>query len=292
MTHPRTDPLVLIVVPNGTHRAEPLARAVLNVHPSWDVLALWAGDPHLRPVLDRGLSWFERNDLDPEWQRTLVAQAPLHAEWLAAVAACRQVIGNTPRPAILLWAGAIAVLGPLDALVARIAPAIVVGRADGPLPNDGLVPNERDLARLGNCSPHAVGFSIGAPSLLDWLADRIANSGNESIGRILDRAVGAFGLERCADPGIGCGVFRWDEAETHLIDAPAYDPNRPWVLDPERGERGRVTIADHPDRATSLAAAGDQFVGERIPVALPGGMHIDHTIRELAATEGDALPVP
>ena len=58
-----TSPHVLLVVPNGTYRPEPLARAVWSFHPSWTVSAVWAGDPGLRPALN-GLDWDD--DDEPE----------------------------------------------------------------------------------------------------------------------------------------------------------------------------------------------------------------------------------
>ena len=41
----------VLVVPHGTHRPEPVAEALHSFHPSWEVGAVWCGDPHLRPRL-------------------------------------------------------------------------------------------------------------------------------------------------------------------------------------------------------------------------------------------------
>lgn len=289
MTLVRPEPLVLVVVPNGTCRPEPLATAVRREHPGWDVRALWAGDPHLRPATDGDLTWIEP-PLDVEWEETLVAFEPLHAEWMRMLAVGCVEVESAARPVVALWAGAVAVLGSIACIVPTRGHATVVGRALGPIPDDGCRPDETDLAEFGNCSPHVVGFSPTAGPLMRWLAQRLAAEGEQSVGRILDRAVDAFHLDRCLEAGIGSGSWRWDDGESRLLDVPAYDARAPWVLDASAGTRARIDLVGHVDRQEALRAASAQLEGVRQPLVVPGGITLDPTMRRLV--RGSTSPVP
>ena len=46
----------VLVVPHGTHRPEALAAAIRRQHPTWEVGAVWCGDPQLRPPGGRRLA--------------------------------------------------------------------------------------------------------------------------------------------------------------------------------------------------------------------------------------------
>ncbi len=49
----------VLVVPHGTHRPESLAEAIRACSiRTWEVGAVWCGDPHLRPRLD-GVVWLD-----------------------------------------------------------------------------------------------------------------------------------------------------------------------------------------------------------------------------------------
>ena len=50
--------VAMLLVPQGTHRPEPLAQALRSLHPTWEVGALWCGDPQLRPQLN-GVVWLD-----------------------------------------------------------------------------------------------------------------------------------------------------------------------------------------------------------------------------------------
>jgi hypothetical protein len=285
-------PVALMVVPPGTVRPEPLAAAVRELHPTWHVAAVWAGDPQLRPVLGDDLAWF---DADGETfvsrQVQLASRAPLDALWLRALAATRRAIDQGAPSVVVLMAGAVAVLGSLEALVPPVgAPAVLVPRTSGPVADDGRSPGEAELVAGGSWSPHVAGLS--SHDLLAWMERRLETGPVEgSIGRVLDRAALAFGTAACTDPAIGVGEWRWDVDAPSLLDLPSFDPERPWVLDPERGRRARIDVAAHPVRAAALARAAGQLAGELERVTLPGGLVVDDVIRGLVSDD-DTCPAP
>ncbi len=75
---------VVLVVPQGTHRPEPLAEALRTHHPTWTVGAVWCGDPHLRPQLN-GLAWLDDGSTNTAAEIAIVAGDALVGEWKRAV---------------------------------------------------------------------------------------------------------------------------------------------------------------------------------------------------------------
>lgn len=292
-------PVVLLVVPPGTVDVGPLAAAVAARHPDWQLAPVWAGDPHLRPVLDGPIAdWFGAEDDGSDLrQRQLASRAPLDALWLRAISAARRAFAADAETVVVLVAGAVAVTGPIDSLVAPLTAdggtraAVLVPRVFGPLGADGLAPGEDDLVTAGTWSPHVLALSDRSGPLLDWLEHRLTCGPVEgSIGRSLDRAVAAFGLASCTDPAIGVGEWRWDVDEPALLDLPAFDERLPWTLDPSRGDRARVDVAGDPVRATVLATAAPQLRGAVAPVTFPGGLAVDDVIRELVTDDAACPP--
>ncbi|MEI6497821.1 MAG: hypothetical protein WCO88_14250, partial [Actinomycetota bacterium] len=82
MTPSSVSPWCVLVVPNGTHRPEPLARAIGTHNPQWRCVAVWAGDPHLRPALD-GVQWAPDDAALAEHE--LAGSTPTVAEWRCAL---------------------------------------------------------------------------------------------------------------------------------------------------------------------------------------------------------------
>ncbi len=284
-------PVVLLVVPPGTVSPAPLAAAVQLLHPAWRVVAVWAGDPHLRPLLD-DLSWFDPDgEASTLRQVQLASRAPADAIWLRALAAARRALDEGAPSAVMLVAGAVAALGSLDALVPPVgAAAVFVPRAAGPLPDDGRAPGEEELVSGGSWSPHVAGVS--SSDLIAWMSRLLEIGSIEgSIGAVLDRAAVAFAVVACHDPAIGVGEWRWDVEAPSLVDLPSFDPEQCWVLDPGRGHRARIDVAANPQRAAVLARAATQLAGDIAPVSLPGGVVVDDVIRWLVSRDGDC-PAP
>ncbi len=291
--------VALLVVPPGTHRPEPLAAAVRAAHPDWEIAPVWAGDPHLRPVLDDPS--FPRvgssDELSTVRQHALVSVPAEHAWWLRWIAQAEQYLRDGAGAIVVLRVGAVAVLGPLDGLLAPLVegvPATVVPRATGPL-DDGLLPDEGDLVAGGSWSTNVLALSSAAGPLLEWLRRRLtADDLGGHVGRVLDRAVVAHGLEACSDPGIGVGAARWDSETPALLDVPHYDVDEPWVLDARCSDRARIRVADVPARRLLIERARPQLCGRLEPVRLPGGMVIDDIVRSVvrAAERGDDPAAP
>jgi glycosyltransferase involved in cell wall biosynthesis len=306
MTKRGPAPVVLLVVPPGTVDAGPLAAAVTAAHPAWRVAPVWAGDPHLRPALTGpAQAWFDTEDDGTELrQRQLASRAPLDSLWLRSITAARSAFEAGAGTVVVLVVGSVAVLGPLDALLAPMltaggdeAPAVdppvavLVPRVHGALSADGLGPGEDDLVATGTWSPDVIALSDRSGALLDWLEHRITEGPVEgSLGRVLDRAAAAFEVVACTDPAIGVGAWRWEVARPALVDLPGFDAAQPWTLDPGNAARARVDVAGDPARVAVLRSAAPQLGGEIAPITLPGGLVVDDVIRELVADDPRCPP--
>jgi glycosyltransferase involved in cell wall biosynthesis len=307
MTTRDATPVAMLVVPPGTPSPDALAASIRTLHPAWTILPVWAGDPHLRPVLagtdrDSGTERLEWFDPDGEGsiarQVQLVSRAPHDAVWLRAITAARRSLDEGAESMVVLVAGSVAVLGTLDPLVdALLDPsgdagtrrrAVLVPRVFGNLGDDSRSPGERDLIGVGSWSDDVLALSADAGELLDWLEQQLSTGPVEGcIGQVLDRASIAFGLPACPDPSIGVGEWRWDVDEPSLLDLPRFDAEQPWVLNPDRSVRARVDVAAHPRRSDVLRRAAPQLSGAPAAMALPGGLIVDDVIRSLVSDAGD-----
>ena len=277
-------PWCVLVVPNGTHRPEPLARAIAAHNPEWCCVAVWAGDPHLRPLLD-GVQWVPGVAVLTEHQ--LAGSTPTVAEWRCALAGVAHALANRASAVVVLTVGSVAVDGALDALLpVAHEPAVVVPRCVRPLPNDGLAPSHHDLVVEGGCTPHAVAFAPTAGDLTAWLEAELASADGADVnmGALIDQAAGLFGARRCTDETVGVSMWRWGSERPVLADLAGYDAAQPWVLNPGISERTRIDLVDTPERTRWVAAVQNQVLGERQALSAPGGLHIDAVLRHLIAT--------
>ncbi|HEY7626899.1 MAG TPA: glycosyltransferase, partial [Ilumatobacteraceae bacterium] len=212
-------------------------------------------------------------------------------EWARAVGVAQRLIGDGTEQVVLLWVGAVAVLAPLDALIAVSAePMTLVPRALSPFPADGLAPSEHDLSEAGLYSTTITVFHSAARPALEWLAANLV--GTDGVGRVLERAAQLFGCAVCADATIGAGKWRWTEGEPALLDVDGYDTARPWSLEPDAPEPLRVEVLDHPQRRAALERAAPQVSGARQPLRLPGGIEVDERVRRIVAASAREVPSP
>ncbi|MEP7112799.1 MAG: hypothetical protein ABI862_06010, partial [Ilumatobacteraceae bacterium] len=275
----------VLVVPHGTHRPEPLAAALRALHPTWDIGAVWCGDPHLRPRLD-GVEWYDARDTD---EVAIVAGDPLVGEWRRAVDVTAGLLANGVDRVALLWVGSTAVMAAIDPLIEATLMTLIA-RAPEPLPDDGLAPSEADLAVDGLYSTSAAGFGTAAAPALAWLMSHLAGTAN--VGQLLARAGHLFGVEVCAHPAIGVGRWRWGSTGPALLDVAGYDTRTPWTLDANAEQPMRIELLGNPDRQAAMAAAAPQLAGERTPLYLPGGLEVDATIRQAVAEPSSPPPAP
>ncbi len=282
--------VAVLVVPQGTHRPEPLARALRTLHPQWEIGAVWCGDPQLRPKL-HDVAWLE-DDLDiAAAEVARVSGDVLAGEWTLAIGATAQLLQTGVDRVVLLWIGATAVLSSIDALVEADAhPMTLVPRAIEALPDDDLVPTEVDLAAAGLHSTSVACFGAAATDALAWLAANL--TGAADVGRLLSRAAQLFGARECRDESIGVGRWRWGSADPALLDVAGYDPRAAWTLDPDAAGPQRVELLGHAARQMVMSRAESQLAGERTLLCLPGGVVVDPVIRRVVATADDPPPAP
>jgi len=268
--------VALIVVPPGTRRPEPLAGAIRRDTDEVGIVALWAGDPGVRPVLD-GLDWID----GPTDELVLIRHDPMVAEWRLAVAATGSLLQSGAAAVAVAWAGTVAVRGGIDELFDAPPGAMRCFSVDGG-------------GRDGPCSPYVATFAAGSQPVLAAIdrcleialpradVDDAADPGAATVCRVLASVAGAY-----ATASAGEATVTVAPAPSSVVVMPGFDSTRPWA-----------TAADEP--AEILAAAmtcAEQFSGRREPLRLPGGMAVDGTIRSavavgLALTSSGGPPVP
>ena len=277
----------VLVVPHGTHRPDALAEALAGFHPTWEICALWCGDPHLRPCSE-GVPWFAAAAVD---ESAIIAGVPLVGEWRRAIAAVADLLADGVDQVVLLWVGAAAVLSTLDALVSAGAePMTFVSRCADVLPADGLAPTEADLITEGLYSTSIAVFNAGARPATDWLTSNLG--GGSKVGEVLSRAAQIFGADECSDDSIGVGRWRWNCAQPALLDVGEHHADRPWTLDANAHSPMRIELLGHPERQQVMTRAAAQLTGERTPVCLPGGLVVDAVIRQVVADSPEMAPAP
>ena len=281
---------VVLVVPHGTHRPEPTAAAIATHHPTWEVGAVWCGDPHLRPQLT-GLAWLDGGPYQAADEVALVAGDTLVGEWRRAVAAASRLLRDGVDRVVLLWVGSTGVLSGMDVLVADSTSGItLVPRAIDVLAADGLAPSEVDLIAEGGYSTSVALFGSTAQPALEWLATYLV--GAVSVGLTLARAAQLFGAHVCVDETIGVGRWRWSVARPALLDVAGYDSASPWTLDAETKHPMRVELLGNVERQQVMAAAAPQLAGERTALCIPGGLVVDDVVRRVVAAATTAPPPP
>lgn len=272
----RADVDVLVVVPPGTRRPEPLAAAVAARHPSWRIRAVWAGDPQLRPRLTDGLAWTDVDADESDLLRVENDGLPVFA------ASC--ALTTVDRPTIVVVCGT-AVLGDLTSLVPADGELVVV-----PCLLDAGMPERRHptldvLAEQGAVTASVMAFGVGADDALAFIRrELMVPSRLEdpiAAGRVLEIAAQLFLSRRCVDERIGASVWRWPDDEPALLDLPRFDAERPWLADPTLDGPPHVSLG-HPARLAAIERAGAQLAGRTTPLSLPGGIEIDETIRRVA----------
>lgn len=268
---------VIIVVPPGTRRPEPLLAEVSALHPDWNCRPVWAGDPQLRPHLIGAGSWLGAGTDEAD----LLRVDPDGLPWLAATNALTTV----ERPTIVIVCGA-AVLGDLSALVPADGEIIVVPKLTKAPSTDGrLHPSLELLGEEGAVSASVAGFGRGSDAAVDWIRDALLVSSRlehaVSAGRVLELAAQLFPSRRCPDDRIGASAWRWPEQAPVLLDLPNFDSARPWLTDPDLAGTPRITLGV-PERMGAVNRAANQLLGSTDPLRLPGGIDVDKAVRRIA----------
>ncbi len=267
---------VIVAVPPGSRRPEPLLAALHAAHPDWNCRPVWAGDPQLRPRLV-GAHWLD-SGVD---EADLLRVDPDGLPWLAALSA----MGSVERPTIIIVCGA-AVLGDLSSLVPADGEIVVVPKSIEPPINDGTRhPSFEDLGVEGAASATVASFGRGSDDAVVWIRrsllvpSRLEHA--VAVGRVLELAAQLFASRRCLDDRVGASVWRWPTTAPVLLDLPEFDSDRPWLADPTLAGTPRITLGV-PQRMGAVNRAAGQLGGTTEPLRLPGGLEVDKTIRRIA----------
>ncbi len=282
MTPGQQRSVVVLVVPNGAGAPIALAAAVRRLHPEVDVVAVWAGDPHLHPPVAADVTWHR-----PAGVERIVASADAAgAGWWCAARTALDLL-EAGHPAVVVFdATAVGVLGQFDELLD--GRSRFVARVDGPVPDDGRWPTADDLERVGPVTPSIASFGPDAGPCLASLLDGV--TAGAPLGRVLALAADQHGVPWEATPGIGVGVWRWD-AVPRVVDVAGFDPDQPWVLDPRADRPARIRLVGHDDRIAAVAAAAGQLAGIAQQLVAPGCIPLDDTVRSLIEAD-PAAPLP
>ena len=297
MTTSGSAPVVLLVVPPGTVRPEPLAAAVRAVHPDWVVTAVWAGDPQLRPTLDGDVSWHSRVE---RGTAVLLTQADERVDWWFASRAVSRLLDDGAPAVVVLRVGVAAVLGSLDDFVAPALSAGGVGSVvelvAGQLPDDERWPQEEHLLANGSVSAAVAVFGAAAGPAVRWITDQMADRSGRDIpvGRVFERAATLFGLHRLRGDELLGSAFGWEVDEPSVLDLTGFSASSPWSLRADLACELRVEVATRSARRSAVERALPQIAGARAPVCLPGGWSIDEVVRAAvcSADAGGTTPDP
>jgi glycosyltransferase involved in cell wall biosynthesis len=272
----------LVVVPGPDAPFAPLVDALRRWHPTWHLRVVWAGDPQLSrsfvaassaEVVGPGVTELELVAVDPVARPLLVG--------LRAV---------DDRPTVVLVAGSVAVLGPIDAVTPLPGRLTVVPRVLSAAGGDGA-PELAELGRSGMSSTSVIALGAGSVAIRTWMTARLLDADPAPAGVVVDLAADVFDGIRCTDDRVGASVWRWSDDRPVLVEAPGHDPSRPWLLDPDLDGPPRVSLAD-PARRAVMSDAAIQLGPGPGPLRLPGGIVVDAAIRAIARRDppDGALP--
>jgi glycosyltransferase involved in cell wall biosynthesis len=298
---------VCLVVPAVGDHAAHVASAVRAAHHDVHLVAVWAGDPHLRPLPPPGARWIDHALPEPTgvgWGRALVTLTPeAYALARTALAVARLLDGGVPS-AVVLDVGRVAVLGAVGDL--DTATGVVVGGRPAPGPTDGLGPTTDDHARAGRWSTSAFGVAADAAALLRQLAGALAGTAvpepGSGTGAVFAGTFEGGGTRIPVRSSDQLHVVGWaapPEGPIAVLDVSLVDGGDPMRI--RTGPRpARVRLSEHPRLVEWLGRTAPQWAGVDRTLALTGGVRVDATMRALAADaveawrrgDGDLPPDP
>ena len=269
-----------LMVPAGTWALSPLVEAIHLHHPGAAVVAVWCGDPHLRPVLEPGggVTWADLALPDIGgigWGLRLAGLRRRAYEWCRAASVVRALLADGSSNVIVFRVGSVAMLGECSALARHDGVTMV--RRSVPTDDDGCSPDASDLVREGTFSPAVAGFGAGSGEALDWLVDQMPRA-DDNLGPWFDVMSRSFEVVSCVDPLIGVGPWTSPApAMPRLLDLEHFAAERPWTFD--LGERPpRVRQSNDPVLAAAISAALSQVGGHELAVSIPGGIPVDAAV--------------
>ncbi|MCU1395082.1 MAG: putative glycosyltransferase [Ilumatobacteraceae bacterium] len=282
-----------LMVPSGSWDLDSLVGAIRTFHADADVVAVWCGDPHRRPVLPQGVRWADIDLADASgvgWGVSLVALESRAYEWRRTASAVDRLLDGGTTAVIVLRAGSVAVLGPLDELISATSPVSLVPRSSGSFAADGFAPTETDLAIVGHHSITVAGFSSDGRDALGWLSSNLAEDTLE-VGPLMDR-MAELHDGRNAPPSVLAVGWTDPAGPVSLVDLDQLDRDEPWRLS-FAGRPARVRLSEQPAVAAAVAAGLPQTAGEASAIELPGSIPVVGAVRAAVRTAlrvGSDLP--
>ncbi len=293
---------VCLIVPPGCDDVESIASAVTFHDPDVHIHAVWAGDLQRRPLLPGTVRWADLELGEPTgvgWGRLLTALPTEAFGWARAGRSGARILRSGSRRVVFLRVGAAAVVGSLGTWAA-IEGITAIARTRSPLPNDGLMPLDVDLAKRGRWSTAALGVAADAVGMLDDLAEMTTQAGvSDAVGALLDLALARSDASVSApDSGIAVG-WAASTGALSVLDLDDVDRTEPWHVQ-FAGRRPRQLLSEDLRLADAVASTLEQWRCGVAPVVVPGGIEIDVTIRTAARAaieawrsgEGDLPPDP
>ena len=287
MAEPPADITFCLIVPSGAWNLAALGAAIRRHHDSVSLVAVWCGDPHLRPLLDEslGLHWADL-DLDaPQqigWGLLLTGLEPRTYEWCRTSAAVARLLTRGATAVVVVRVGSMAVLGSCRTLASMNAAVVLVPRTDAALPADGLAPGEDDLIRCGRFSSSIAVFRAEARAALEWIGEQTITSA-EPIGPLITRMSELFGAQTAGRDAFVAGWTTAAECDgAALVDLEDVRRDEPWHL--EFGDRpARIRLSTDPSLAEIVRRSIPQLEGESSTIYLPGGVAVDTALQAVVS---------
>jgi glycosyltransferase involved in cell wall biosynthesis len=268
---------VIVVVPSAESADRPAVelaaevRQHLRVEPGF----VWGGDPQLRPAapgpggwLEAGPRWFAADD-GVDGVPAGLARAASSPRLVGLVHALA-VAARDRDDEVVLFLDAIraVLLGSLD------VPTDAVGTIDRGVPAvDGLAPTVADLAEHG---PHGLAALSMRSGVAARIGRRLLDGGPDGRpGRLLAAALAGQPVRPL--PGEVVGWSAADAAPASVLDTEHVDRAEPWHV--AFDDTPRVLLSERPDLLELLRAPAEPG-----PLAVPGGIEVDGTIRRLVAS--------
>ncbi len=219
---------------------------------------------------------------------------------------------------------------PLEPLatLARTSGIVLTPHVLGPLPRDGMHPDETDIMHAGIYNLGFIAVGPQAGEFLDWWSARLKREcrNDPSSARFVDQrwvdfAPALFAAHILRDKAYNVAYWnlhersvRRDELGTYSVgDEPlrffhfsGFDPFKPWLLSKHLGPNPRILLTQEPDLAELCAGYAQRLFSEGFAEAhkagyklarTPQGLEVDSSLRrmfleELIAAEAAGDPSP
>ena len=175
------------------------------------------------------------------------------------------------------------IVAPLTDVINRFGVGIGLGRGLGmalavvrttPVPRDGRIPDEVDLAESGLVDHQLFAAVANGVGVLDWWIERSRRHRFVEPDRLalhcvrwLDQAKRMFPDVVVEVPGLTRSYLNADESSpgsAAVLRFPDFDPERPWIVSPRGGEWPRIVLSAHMDLRIAAKARSASLRAQRL----------------------------